>query len=154
MDDALLKSVVERAAAFETDLQHVRDGQQGVRADVARQVPARDQLHGDVAPFLLHRSIEDRHDVRVAQLARERGLVQKLQAKDLSVLRILEHRGVDRLQRDLLPRERVFREVNGARRSLAEHFLHLVLADLEFHPRGFFPGRQGGRIVPPTRGIS
>jgi hypothetical protein len=67
----------------------------------------------------------------MAQLPGERGLVQERRAMHRAELGIAEHLGLDRLERDFLPGEGVFREVDGSGRPLAEKLLHIVLPDLE-----------------------
>src|SRR5688572_27138337 len=65
------------------------------------------------------------------ELARERGLVEKLLAVDRPELWIAEHLGLDGLERDLPAGERVLGEVDRPGRALPKQFLNLVFADLE-----------------------
>jgi hypothetical protein len=131
VDDALARRVLQRAAALEADLQHVGDRQQLAGGDVPGQIAAHHQLHRDVTGILADHRVEDRDDMRVAQLAGERGLVQELRAVDGAELGIAEHLGLDGLERHFLAGEGVLREVDGAGRALAEVLLHFVFADLE-----------------------
>jgi hypothetical protein len=80
---------------------------------------------------LADQRVVDGDDVRVADLAGERGLVLELLAVHRAELRVAEHLGLDRLQRDDAAGERVLGEIHGAGRALAERGLHLVLADLQ-----------------------
>ncbi len=131
MDDAFLRRVFERAAALEADLQHVGDGQQLLRRGVRGEIAAHHELHRDVSGVLGDHRVEDRHDVRMAQLAGERCLVQELRAVDGAELRVAEHLGLDGLQRHFLAGERVAREVDRSSRALAEQLLDVVFADLQ-----------------------
>ena len=131
MDDAFARRILERAAALEADLQHVGDRQQRLRLHVRGKIAAGDELHGDVAGVFCHHRVEDRNDVRMAQLPGERGFVQQLSAIDRAEFRIAKHLGLDGLQRHLLAGEGVAREIHGAGRTLAEQFLDIVFADLQ-----------------------
>src|SRR5213079_2456057 len=98
--------------------------------------------HRDVSGILADHRVEDGDDVRVAQLAGERGLVQQLPAIYLAELRIAEHLGLDGLQRHFLAGERVAREVDRSSRALAEQLLDVVFADLQRKVE-----REGGCIA-------
>jgi hypothetical protein len=96
-----------------------------------REVAAGHQLHRDVSGILLHHGVQDRHDMRMAQLARERSFVEELLPVDGAELGIVEYFRFDRLQRDLAARERVLGEVHRARRAPAEQLADVVPADLK-----------------------
>jgi hypothetical protein len=56
-----------------------------------------------MAGILLHDRVEDRDDVRMAQLARERRFVQELRPVDRAELGIVKYFRFDRLQATSLP---------------------------------------------------
>src|SRR5439155_167453 len=100
------------------------------------EIAAVDQLHRDMARILADHGVEDRDDVRMAQLPGERGFVEQLAAVHRAELRVAEHLGLDRLQRHFLAGEGVAREIDRSGRALAEQLLDVVLADLQAEVEG------------------
>jgi hypothetical protein len=76
-----------------------------------------------------HDRVVDLGDVRVGELAGERGLGDEQLAEDLPALRVVEPLLVDDLHRDVAARELVVAQVDLARRAVAELADDLVLAD-------------------------
>src|SRR5262249_27780497 len=95
------------------------------------QVAALYVLHRDVPGLLGDDRVEDRDDVRMPQLARERRLVLELRAVYGAELGIAEHLGLDGLERDFLSGKRVPGEIHHSRRAPGDRALDLVLADLK-----------------------
>ena len=85
VDDALPVCVVERTAALESDLNHVRYRQQALGTGVAGQIPAVHVLHRDVGEMLVDDGVQDCHDVRMRQLAGQRSLADELDLEDAAL---------------------------------------------------------------------
>jgi len=93
------------------------------------RVAALDVLHHDVAVLVLDHRVEDLHDVRVVQLAGERGLVQEHALVHRRVLVALERLGERDLDGDLAFGERIVGEIDLGGGALAELAHQLVLPD-------------------------
>ena len=135
MKNPLLERVVERAATLETHLHHIADRQQRLRTGMRRKITACHQFHGNVARIRLDHGFKNADDVRMTQLARKRGLIEKLRAVLSAELRIKEQGGVNRLERDFAAGKRVGRKVNGSGRAFTEQPLHFVFADPQLQAR-------------------
>src|SRR5690348_15090773 len=70
--------IVERTATLERDLDHVGDRQQSIGRRVTREIAAMHVFHRDIADLLVDDGVEDRANVRMDQLASERGFAQEL----------------------------------------------------------------------------
>src|SRR5512134_714057 len=81
--------------------------------------------------MFLHHRVEYRRDVRMPELAGERGLVEELLAVNRPELGVAEYLGLDRLQRHFPAGKRVPCQVDGARGALPDELLDLVLPDVE-----------------------
>ena len=110
--DAHLVRELERARALEDDLDHLVDRQQVLRRAELLQRAAVDVLHHDVVQRLVGDRVVDLADVRVLQLAGERGLGDEQLAVELAALRVVEQRRGDQLDRDVALGERVVAEVD------------------------------------------
>ena len=140
VDHAVLEGVVERAAHLEDDQHSLAHGQQvRFRAELLQR-PARHVLHDDVARVAVHDRVEDPHDVRVVQLARERRLVQEELLEALGLFLGQLRVALVELDGDLAVVERILAEVDVGRRALPELRKEVYSADLE---RALGPSRRG-----------
>ena len=149
VDDAVLVRVLERADALEDDLDHLADRQQPVARRVLLQRAARHVLHHQVAAVRLDHRVVDVDDVRVVELAGERGFGDErlVHARARSRYRA-PRANSQHLDRDVALGERVARKVDVAGGAAADLADHRVLADrllrlrlLDFHARAYF-GRR------------
>ena len=110
--------VLERLAALVGDLRGARHRQQVRRLAVRLQRGALHQFHHQVAQvlavLLLHAGVENADDVRMAQLARERGLVLEELERAARLFRVVRHR-IEHLDRDLAAGERRRRQDRPSR---------------------------------------
>ena len=88
--DALHVRVVERARALEHDLDDLLDRQQLLRRAEPLQRAAGDVLHDDVAGVLADAGVVDLADVRMRELAGERGLGEEELAEQLAARRVAQ----------------------------------------------------------------
>ena len=89
----------ERAHALEDDLGHLARLEQRLGHAELLERAALHVLHHDVAVLVLHHRVEDLHDVRVVELARERRLVEEHAAVEGPVLAVLQRLGEGDLDR-------------------------------------------------------
>src|SRR5438045_6667622 len=130
MDNAVAPRVLERADALEADLDHLGDGQQARDVRMRLERRARHILHHEVAAPRLDHRVEDVDDVRMVELARERGLGDErlvLHALLRLVGALVEQ---EQLARDVAPGGWVAREVHPARSAAAELAHDRVFADV------------------------
>ncbi len=127
--DAHLVRELERARALEDDLHHAVDRQQLLRVAMPLQRAAVDVLHDDVVQLVVGHRVVDLADVRVLQLAGERGLGDEQLAVQLAAVGVLERLGQHHLDRDVAAVERVVAQVDDAGRASPELAQHRVLAD-------------------------
>ena len=106
VDDAVELRVVQRAAALEHVIHHAVDGQQVVRFGIFFQRAAADIFHHDVAGIVADHRIVDRHDVRMRQLACQRGFVIQLALVQFAHLGVVQYLLLQYLDRHLALRER------------------------------------------------
>jgi hypothetical protein len=129
MDHAARVRVMQRLRALVHDGDDLVDRQQAAGAAVrAQRTCAVHVLGDDVAAAVLLARVEDRHDVRVLQLADHLRLAHE-HAAGIAALGVVPDRGVVELDRHVAPVERVVRQVDRAR-AAAAHLVHdVVLAD-------------------------
>ena len=129
MDDAARMRVVQRLRALVDDGDDLVDRQQAAGAAVrAQRARAVHVLGDDVAAAVLLARVEDRHDVRVLQLADHLRFAQE-HAAGVAALGVVADRGVVELDRDVAAVERIVRQVHRAG-AAAAHLVHdVVLAD-------------------------
>jgi hypothetical protein len=128
VDHAGTVGVLERLARLVDHAEDAREIEQRARLAIARERLALDQLHGEVVHLVVDPGVENRHDVRMAQLAGERRLV--LEEAQLAPRRVrVRRQRLHHLERDVLLVERIGGDIDGAGRALAEQPLDLVLAD-------------------------
>jgi hypothetical protein len=130
VDHALLGRIVERLAALEDDLEHLRYRQQAVDAREALERAAVDILHHDVAAVAFRHRVVDRRDVRMGQLARERSLGDEELAVALAVLAIPQRLGQHPLDRHVPTRKWIDRLEHRAGRAASQLAHDFVFADL------------------------
>ncbi len=131
MNNALPAGEIERRAAFENDLHHLRDRQQVVAVGMLVQCAAFDQLHHDVVMVALDRGIEDVYDVRMVELAHH-GRFGHKEFLELAALLIAGKAGrIEYLDRDFAIGERIDAAINHAGGTSAEFVEDGILADVE-----------------------
>ena len=101
-----------------------------------------DVFHDDVAALVVGHRVVDGADMRMRQLAGERGLGQEKLAKPLAVLFVAEDVPLDDLDRDLAIGKRIHAQIDGTGRAFAQFAQDLIFADLFQH---FW--RRGGVLV-------
>ncbi|MFN7915380.1 MAG: hypothetical protein U0Q55_08565 [Vicinamibacterales bacterium] len=136
VDDPGLVRVGEAAADLFDDAQLPPDGERRVLLDGLGQRLARDVLHDDVRPVLVIADVEDRDDVRVAQLAGRPGLA----------LEAFTHLGrvdavAQQLDGDQAIDGGIASDIDGAHAAPADRFHDFVLTDV--HVRAPSPGGSG-----------
>ena len=129
MDDALILRIFQRLTTLVDDLGDAPQRQQMVHLGVTFQRLALDVLHHHVILFALHHRVVDLDDVRVRELACERGLGEQQLAEGFAAARVLHHHRIEQLERHLLTIERIERQVHGAGRTMSEFFHDLIFAD-------------------------
>src|SRR2546423_2307611 len=130
MDDAMAPRVFEGADALEDDLDHLGDRKERRYIGVRLEGRARHVFHDEVAAAGLDHRVENVDDVRMIQLARERGLRDErlvLHALLRLVGALIEQ---EHLDRDVALGERVAREVHPARSAGADLPHNRVFADV------------------------
>ena len=132
VNDAHAVRVLERPAAFEHHLDDPLEGQQIVHRGVLRKRAATHIIHDDVAEVGFHRGIEQRHDVRMLELADERGFGQKRVAMPAAKRRVAA-RVVEYLYRHVSRGKRVAGKVDGARGAASQFLQDHILADRVRH---------------------
>ena len=128
--DSHLVREIERAGALEDHLHHALDGQQALRVAVLLQRPAVDELHHDVVQLVLGDRIVDLADVRVRQLAGERGLGDEQLFEQLAARGVAENLLEHQLYRHVAAVERIVAQEHFAGRAFAELAHHAVFADV------------------------
>ncbi len=119
----------ERPHALEADLGHFARLEERVGLAELFQRAALDELHHDVAVLVLHHRVVDLHDVRVVELAGERGLVEEHALVHRAVLGVLQRLRERDLHRHLALGEGILGEVYLAGGAAAQLAQQLVLAD-------------------------
>jgi hypothetical protein len=114
---------------------------------VPLQRAAADVLHDDVAQVALVDRVVDRRDVRVAQLAHERGLVEERALHLPAHLVAGERVPLHQLDGDALRVERVLGEEHAAGGAGSQRAQHRVLADF-FRQRVAHRAGAGRSIMP------
>ena len=130
MDDALELRVVERAAALEHVFHHAVERQQVVRMDVFFQRAAGHIFHHDVIRFVAEYRFVGRDDVRMDELARQRGLVLQLLAILPAEPRVVEEFLLDHLDGDLAVLERVVSQIDHAGPALSQFLDQAIRAEI------------------------
>ena len=133
MGDAEVVGEVERPRAFEDQLDDAVDRQQVARLRMCVERAAGDVFHDDVADVLGDHRVVDLDDVRVVELADQRGLVEEQVAVQLALFRVAQDAGDGHLDRHVALRERVAGEVDGAGRTFPEFPDQFVLAEFLLH---------------------
>ncbi len=129
VDDAVVVRVLERADALEDDLDHLADRQQAGDARVRLEGHAGNVFHHQVAALGLDHRVVDVDDVRMVELAGERGLGHErlvLHPLGLGVGALARQQHLDR---HVPVGERIAREVDAAGRAAADLAQHGILAD-------------------------
>ena len=103
---------------------------------VLLQGAAGDVLHDDVAEFFRHHRIENLDDVRVVELADQRGFVQKEMGVDLALISIIKNIGGGNLDRHVALGEGVAAQVDRAAGPFADLFDQLIFAEFFEHRLG------------------
>ena len=106
---------------------------QCARLRAGDEVAARHVFHRDVRQLVADHRVGDRHDVRMHELADERGFILQLRANGLAAIGIAKKPAVDDLERNLALGKRIDREINNARGARAEPALKSVFADGAAH---------------------
>src|SRR6185295_2429971 len=91
-----------------------------------------DEVEQVLAVLLVDARVEDADDVRVAQLAGERGIVLEELERAPRLFRVARNR-VHHLDRDIAAGESVAREIHRTGRALAEQLSDLVFTDVRMH---------------------
>ena len=130
VNDAVTMSKLEGQAALESDFDHAIHRQQAGHIAEIRQRRAHHVLHHDVAVFVGHVRIVNRHDVRMSEFSHQRGLVQKYLVVAPSQLRVDPIRRVHDFNGDFPIGERIAAQVNAAGAATGNFADYRILADL------------------------
>jgi hypothetical protein len=131
--DAEAVGIIERPRAFENQLDDAVDRQQAAGMGMGFQRAAGDILHDDIAEILGDHGIVDLDDVRVVELADQRGLVEEQVAVQLALFRVAQDARAGNLDRHVALGKRVAAEVDGAGRTFPERLDQFVFAELLLH---------------------
>src|SRR5258708_702755 len=137
VDQPVLERVLERAYAFEDDLDDFVEGKQSGDMRVHLERGAGHVLHHQIAVLGLDHGVEDLDDVRMVELASERRLGKERLVHHALGLRIDVVGEQEHLDGDVPVGEGVARKINAAGRSAADlpndRVFAQVLLELELH---------------------
>jgi len=132
MDDALELRVVEGAAALEHVFHHAIKRQQVIAMDEFFQRAAGYVFHHDVIRFLAEYRFVSLDDVRMDELACQRGFVRQLLAVLSAQARIVQEFPLDQLDGDFAILERVVSQIDRTGPALSQFLDQAVGADIGF----------------------
>ncbi len=110
----------EGPGAFENELDNAVDRKQMAKGGMFFQRPASDVFHDDVAELFGNHRVVNLGDVRVPELADQRGFVEKKMGVKLARFRVAEGFRRGDLDRHLTLGEGVATEINGTGGAFAE----------------------------------
>ena len=94
-------------------------------------------LHDDIALLLSDYRIKNLDDVRVVELADQRGLVEKKVGVELALFRILQHFRCGDLDRHIALGKRIAAKEHRAAGAFSDPFDQLILAEFLGHRLGY-----------------
>ena len=129
VDDAGAVGEIQRPAALEYNLDDLVHRQQRARIAVRLERAAVHVFHHHVAHALVHHRIVDLHDVRMRELAGERGFGDEQLFEQVAVLGVGERIGEHDLDGDVAVGKRILAEIHFAGGAFSEFFYNLIFAD-------------------------